>query len=722
MALSERLAYILDFNVASGIRSLEQVGKTADRELGKAEQKLDKIQGNLTKFGTGALAFAGVTGTALFKMGQGAAEAQANLAALEQVVGDVAAQDVRQWAENSATGVGLASKEAVAAATQFAGLGKIIGLSNEPLARFAQQHVELAADMAAFKDVSPQQAIEDLQSAYAGSTEVLRKYNIFLDDQSLKQAYARETGEQVTGTLTTQQKILAINSELYRQGADMLGQWGRESGELAGQQATLSANLTNLSDKIGAGVLPMLTDVVGAAASTAGALASVDEATGGAVGRFAALGAAGVGLIGTLSLVAGQAIKMRDRFTTLERDGTRSLNNVGRAARGVGLALGAAGVALAAYSANQAKAEGDVRDLADAFAQTATQSDEMAASAVPALVKFGKATGDLKPALDLFVKGNIEAARRLVETGAAAEGGAEFVDMLTEAIKAEEQARANAAKVIEEHGDALTDTTEATNEATAATNRSADAVRLQDQLVKDVNRTLAEQEQRLAESAERTERFRQRAEELGTQWDILKGKMSDRAAFLDVQDSFDRVHTAAQDAWTAAAEGAEDAEQKARNYERAQIDLKNKVIDYSTEVRKLPDQVLTNILSLIDQGKLAEAEQILARLERSRQINYIPVVQPPRTPGGNSYSHTGTRVGPGEHRQILAGESFVPDVPGRIDSREDTRRAMQGGRSAASGPLVSIGELHVGSRQDRDAVVEALGEAVWRAQFMVGRG
>jgi hypothetical protein len=42
------------------------------------------------------------------------------------------------------------------------------------------------------------------------------------------------------------------------------------------------------------------------------------------------------------------------------------------------------------------------------------------------------------------------------------------------------------------------------------------------------------------------------------------------------------------------------------------------VIDYGAEVAKLPPQQVTEINALIDAGKLAEAEAILAELERAR--------------------------------------------------------------------------------------------------------
>jgi hypothetical protein len=316
--ISERLAYVLTFDTKSGVKSLEQFGKAADKELGKADGKLDKLGAGMQKFGAGALAFAGIAGAGLVKLASGAADAQANMAALEQVVGEAVAQDIGKWAEDSARGVGLASKDAVSASTSFAQLGKIIGLGGEDLSKFSTDLVGLSSDFAAFKNVAPEQALQDIQAAFAGSTEVMRKYGIFLDDATLKSAYIRETGEKVTGTLTAQQKIVAINSEMYRQGADMIGQWGRESGELSGQQAILRAELTNLGDEIGAGVLPMLVSVMTTATGVVTAFSSLDSATNGLIGQFAGVGTVALAAGGALSFVAGTAIKARTNFVALK--------------------------------------------------------------------------------------------------------------------------------------------------------------------------------------------------------------------------------------------------------------------------------------------------------------------------------------------------------------------------------------------------------------------
>lgn len=462
MALAERLQYILDFNTDGAVKGLQNVGTTADKELGKAQSRLDKLGGNMTKFGAGALAFAGVAGAGLVKMASGAAEAEAATAALRQVVDEVSATEIEEWARGSAEAVGLASKEAVSAATGFAGLGKIIGLTGPELSDFSTELVQMAADMAAFKDVSPQQALQDLQSLFAGSTEVGRKYNIFLDDATLKQAYFRETGEQVTGTLTAQQRIIATNSELYRQGADMIGQWGRESSGLAGQQAQLRANLTNLADEIGQGVLPMLTSIVGTANKLVGVFSSVDGATKGMAGAFAGFGVIGLAAVGTMSLIIGQAIKMRNAWTAAST-----------AQKGMIGTLGAAGLVLAAYGAHQARLAQHNRDLVESFDELARASEEtMAQTIVDGYLSAALAGKNYFAEL---ARGNVEAARKTLEFLEAQEGQEEMARKLREAIVAEEQARDRQAQTLANNSDRLSENTTGLEDNTDAINENVDA-------------------------------------------------------------------------------------------------------------------------------------------------------------------------------------------------------------------------------------------------------
>jgi exonuclease VII small subunit len=337
--LSERLQFILQLDADGAIKGFERVGQAADKNIGKADDRLNKLSARMTKVGATLTASSGVAAVGLFKLGTAADELNAAGSAMTQVLGE-SAEAVDRWAEGSVKAVGLSKRSALDAATSFGAIGKSAGFASEELSAFAIQQVELAADMAAFKNVAPTEALADLQSGYAGQTEVLRKYSIFLDDVTLKNAYFRETGEKVTGTLTAQQRVVATHAEIMRQSADMQGQWNREIGSAASQQAMLKAELENLAAGIGEGVLPAMQQLLGAANGVFGAIGNLDSGMQKGIGTFATYATATAGAVGALSFLGGQALKMRDHFTTVGEDGSRSLNKLGTAAGTIGAAGG----------------------------------------------------------------------------------------------------------------------------------------------------------------------------------------------------------------------------------------------------------------------------------------------------------------------------------------------------------------------------------------------
>ena len=480
--ISERLAYVLTFDTSSGVRSLDQLGKAADKNLKNVDQRLDRAAVSMQKWGAAAVAFAGVAGAGLYKLASGAADAEANMSALEQVVGEAVAQDIGKWAEDSAKGVGMASKDAVAAATTFAQLGKIIGLGGDSLATFSTDLTGLSADFAAFKNVAPEQALQDIQSAFAGSTEVMRKYGIFLDDATLKSAYFRETGEEVTGTLTAQQKIVAINSELYRQGADMIGQWGRESSELAGQQAILKAELTNLGDAIGAGVLPHVVSLMGGLTSMVSLFSSIDRATAGAAGSIAAVGVAILALGGGTLYAAGKLLQFRDGVRAM-------IAQTPRLAAG----LGVVSAAMILYSIDAKKAADVSRDAADSLDDLGRASnDELLRRFIASLHLWQFAGEDAAGAIEEIARTTPGAIARMLDmedasgaltaeltaSGMSASEAAAFIDDLRAALDAEAVAQANAAETRDRGTEAMQASTVETWGSVAATKAAERAAEL----------------------------------------------------------------------------------------------------------------------------------------------------------------------------------------------------------------------------------------------------
>lgn len=710
MAVSERLAFLITANADQAIKAFEKTGKAAERELGKAEEKLDKLGGQLTKFGAASLATAGVAGAALFKMAEAAGNLNAAVAASEQVMGD-AAKSYRRWAQDSVQAVGLSERAAIEAGTQFAGLGKIIGLTGEDLSDFSAKHVQLAADMAAFKDISPEQAIQDLQSAFAGSTEVMRKYNVFLDDAALRQAYLSATGEKVTGTLTAQQRIIATHHSIMEQSADMHGQWARESGELASQQAMFSASMENLQAAIGQGVLPMATELLERLNDLVGVFTGLDPAVQEGIGKFGAYAVAAAGVVGALSLIAGQAIKARDRFTTLGADGTRSLNRLGKAAGAAGLALGALAVidvlnsSFHAFNKTAAKSEAGLSrltilaadgeatqaDLAEAVFQSAREVEGLGGKMTGARIQIGEYRASIGQVVQRLEDLNntdpegaklaLEAVRAEVEnlrdTTKDVPTALDAKSLLGDLGEMEQRwlENAEAAQILEDR----------VSGASGAMDGAADAADGAADSIGDVG-------DEAANTAKEIDTMQKRFEG-------LLGVLDAQDAILDMADQFDDVRDAAETAAEAQETGGRKAEEANRRVARETIDLKREVIDYADAVGGIPEEAVTEILAMIDQGRIDEAERRLAELSRTRRV-YLDIIE---RSGSSSIGTTMSadqaerRVGGRAHGGTTkAGEAYVvgeagPElmVPGdgRVVSQHEIRQALLG--KSAQGSTVN---------------------------------
>lgn len=100
----------------------------------------------------------------------------------------------------------------------------------------------------------------------------------------------------------------------------------------------------------------------------------------------------------------------------------------------------------------------------------------------------------------------------------------------------------------------------------------------------------------------------------------LRGDLNNREAYLNIQQSFDDLAAAGQQAMTDVATGAVDAETATRQFELQQIAAKDAVLAYVDEIGNIPPDKQTEILALIDQGKFDEAETALTELTKPREM------------------------------------------------------------------------------------------------------
>lgn len=384
MALREKLQVIVDADVGGFVRGMDKSAAAADR-LGKSTDKLDALSGKLTSFGVGALGAGAVAAVGLNKLAQSASNYGEALNKATVIAGKQGVKALSEFADTAADTAGISKTAALDAASGFAALGKQAGFTGPQLSKFSTGLVQLAGDLASFNNTTVDDALQALKSGLQGETEPLKRFNIFLNDTALKQEYLAVTGEKVTGVLSTQQRIVAAQSLIWKQSADAQGDFARTSDSLANRQRKFQAEVENLKAALGAGLLPMFETLAGGATAAAEAFSSLSPEAQKLIGSAAGFVTFGTVVAGGLSLAAGQAIKMRDAFTTVTVVGdasTRSLNNLGKAAAGIAVVSVAVGGLIALNSAIEAGV-GGAEQLAGALADLQkAQSDFARAAAV----------------------------------------------------------------------------------------------------------------------------------------------------------------------------------------------------------------------------------------------------------------------------------------------------------------------------------------------------
>ena len=209
----------------------------------------------LAIFSAAVTAAAAAGGIAIYQGVTDASNLEQARGAVEQVFGSSSAA-IENFAATSAQAFGLSTRAALDGAKDLGIFAKVAGLTGTGLEGFTIDLLSLSADLSAFGNTSPEEALTALSSGLRGEAEPLRKYGILLDDATLK-AQALSMGlYSGTGNLDAGSRILAAQASILAQSSTQMGQFGRESEGLAGQQAILASQIENSSAKLGAVFLP----------------------------------------------------------------------------------------------------------------------------------------------------------------------------------------------------------------------------------------------------------------------------------------------------------------------------------------------------------------------------------------------------------------------------------------------------------------------------------
>jgi hypothetical protein len=449
---------------------------------------------------------------------------------------------------------------------------------------------------------------------------------------------------------------------------------------MANQQRILKAEFKNLSDGIGAGVLPMLTQLVGVAGKAVGAFSQLSPEVQSTIGKFAAIGVAGTGLIGTLSFVAGQAIKVRNRFTTLGADGSRSMTKLGKA-------VGVASVAFAAFAA--AETTFQIFNSISDNSGKAKRGIEGFAIATGAVVDgTGNATAVLKEFNDIVtvmdhelrashlwedfgkkikVVGT-ESARNIEDIDRAfdktLETSAAAAQVLIDSMAAQAEALDHSSgqykdniSLIERYQERIDSQVGAQDALTGSLENGTDAAGDAADATEALSASVEENAKKYYEAVEATEALTaaqvaavpevfslEKAQlNLSLAVDDYRQKVIDTTAVLDDSESTDAEKVAALQSLRveqiglaeelfattveyAKQQGATEGSTAAAQFQLAELlrlkavypELGNEIDTYIEGLSEIPDVVSTDIEALIDEGQLSTAEAMLNNVARNR--------------------------------------------------------------------------------------------------------
>ena len=309
-----------------------------------ARRALGRLDSNVTKtattFGKAATAIkyavGAVAGRAILGFAQdsisAASDLEESMNKVDVIFGDNA-DVISDWAQDSATSMGISNAAALEAAGTYGAFFDALGVAAPQASEMSMKLVELAADMASFNNQDPTEMLTKLQSGLAGEVEPLRKFGVDLSAASVE-AKALEMGlADVKSELTQGDKVLARYQILLEQTATAQGDFARTSDGAANAQRILRAELENTKAQIGEDLLPVYAQLISALGDMAPAAVTAAK---GVTGAMNAIWRAGEGVVGIFDEEARAANDLWLNLEMLEVTGQKTEDTV----RNVALVLG----------------------------------------------------------------------------------------------------------------------------------------------------------------------------------------------------------------------------------------------------------------------------------------------------------------------------------------------------------------------------------------------
>ena len=211
---------------------------------------------------------------------------------------------VLKWSEASINQMGLAQQTALDMAASYGDLGSAMGITNDKNMEMSTSLVQLAADMASFKNISVDRAAVALNGIYTGETESLKAMGVVMTEANLEQ-YAMNQGiEKNIKDMSQQELVMLRYNYVLDQTTNAQGDFARTGDSTANQMRKAKETLKQLATTLGQQLIPVVNRVLTALNNMLSGLLNMDEGTRTMVITIGAVVAA----IGPALLLTGKVI------------------------------------------------------------------------------------------------------------------------------------------------------------------------------------------------------------------------------------------------------------------------------------------------------------------------------------------------------------------------------------------------------------------------------
>lgn len=349
-----------------------------------------------------------------------------------------AADSVKEWSSTTLNSIGLAQGTALDMAALFGDMATSMGYSQDAAAQMSMALVNLAADLASFKNIGIDQASTALKSIFTGETESLKELGVVMTQANLE-AYALAEGYTTAYTAMDQAQQVAVRYQyVLANTQNAQGDFARTSDSTANQLRIFRESLKEAAATAGDELLPVITPIIGKLNELIQTFGDLDEGTQKAVvqtGLFLAALGPMLKVTGGITTAVKAGITVYQTLRTVMAANTAATTAATAAQTGLNAAMTANPVGLLVTAIGTLLAV--LGSFAVSAALTAESTDTLASSINEARQAYEDTRAELQES-QASTLSMVDALARLAEeehkTSAEKAAMLELVEQLNEAV------------------------------------------------------------------------------------------------------------------------------------------------------------------------------------------------------------------------------------------------------------------------------------------------